>query len=350
MVQDKARNSKKKVAEGMVDKPAHNSSNLGEKSGVSIEPVPERGEGQRVDNFLMTRLKGVPKSKIYQIIRKGEVRVNKKRVKPSYKLSQDEMIRIPPIRLPDKGPIDPAKLNSKSLAQIEAAILYEDEYLIVINKPSGLAVHGGSGISLGLIEMMRLARPEAKYIELVHRLDRETSGCILLAKKPSVLKELHQLIISHSMTKIYVALLSGNWKGRQHEVNAPLKKNTLKSGERVVRVSGEGKPSKSIFTIKERSGDSTLAEVKLITGRTHQIRVHAQFSGFPILGDSKYGKDDINNAVKKVGLKRMFLHAKTLSVPLSKYDQPLVIHAPLDKNLTGFLSSQGYKSFSGKER
>ncbi len=305
-------------------------------SKVVQEQISEHADGQRLDNYLLNRLKGVPKSKIYQIIRKGEVRLDKKRVKPSTRVHEGQTLRIPPIRKDDEGEAKGKIKLDKHQAQIKAiskAILYEDDYLLVINKPAGLAVHGGSGISLGLIELLRASRDEGSFLELVHRLDRETSGCMVIAKKGSVLRELHRLIRDGGMEKHYQALLSGRWKGASHLIEAPLQKNTLQSGERIVRVSREGKESKTLFKVLERFKDASLVDALLLTGRTHQIRVHSQYAGFPIIGDEKYGYPDVNQRFHNLGFNRMFLHACSLSLPLSMYDKPLEILAPLDENM-----------------
>jgi len=311
-------------------------------SQVILETVSEHDEGQRLDNFLLKRLKGVPKSKIYQIIRKGEVRVDKKRAEASSKLHEGQIVRIPPVRQSPKNEDIVAgkvklKKNQAQILAIEAAVLYEDKHLLVVNKPSGLAVHGGSGVSLGLIELLRASRPQQEFLELVHRLDRETSGCIVIAKRGASLRELHELIRESKIEKHYYALVKGRWNGSKHTIDAPLEKNNLKSGERIVRVSSEGKESKTIFTIKEHFKNATLVDAELLTGRTHQIRVHCQFAGHPILGDEKYGNPDANAAFAQIGLTRMFLHAHSLSLPLSFYDEPLIIKAHLDESLQGCL-------------
>jgi 23S rRNA pseudouridine955/2504/2580 synthase len=253
---------------------------------VAMATVTEDQLGQRLDNFLMVRLKGVPKSAIYRMIRKGEVRVNKGRIKPEYKLQVGDVVRIPPAHT--KPVRDNVFVGDSLKMQLEAAILYEDDGLIVINKPSGLAVHGGSGVSLGVIEALRLMRPKQRFLELVHRLDRDTSGCLMVAKKRSVLKKLHEDLRDGRMGKTYLALLWGRWNGLEHRIEAPLRKFHLPSGERVVRVSADGKPSLTLFRQLELYGNATLVEAKPITGRTHQIRVHAQFAGHAIAGDDKY--------------------------------------------------------------
>ncbi|NPU94241.1 MAG: 23S rRNA pseudouridine(955/2504/2580) synthase RluC [Gammaproteobacteria bacterium] len=264
--------------------------------------------GQRIDNFLVTRLKGVPKSAIYRMIRKGEVRVNKGRIKPEYKLELGDTVRIPPARTAQRDET-PLFVGDQLKIQLEAAILFEDNGLIVLNKPSGLAVHGGSGLSLGVIEALRVIRPQQKFLELVHRLDRDTSGLLLVAKKRSVLRQLHDDLREGRVEKTYLALVYGRWNGRQHRIEAPLKKFDLASGERVVRVSQEGKPSLTLFEQKRLFEQATLVEAKPVTGRTHQIRVHAQFAGHPIAGDDKYIPREQDALFRDKGLKRLFLHA-----------------------------------------
>lgn len=264
--------------------------------------------GQRIDNFLLARLKGVPKSAVYRMIRKGEVRVNKGRTKPEYKLAEGDSVRVPPARTAQKDE-GPAFIGDQLKKQLELAILHEDGGLIVLNKPSGLAVHGGSGVSLGVIEALRAMRPQQKFLELVHRLDRDTSGILLIAKKRSVLKQLHDDLREGRVDKTYLALVAGRWNGRQHRIEAPLKKFDLASGERVVRVSQEGKPSLTHFTQVRLYEQATLVEASPVTGRTHQIRVHAQFAGHPIAGDDKYISREQNSFFVEKGLKRLFLHA-----------------------------------------
>jgi 23S rRNA pseudouridine955/2504/2580 synthase len=304
---------------------------------VRFVEISEGNEGQRIDNFLITALKGAPKSLIYRIVRKGEVRVNKKRVKPEYKLQLNDLVRIPPVRLSERQ--EPPKISHNLTELLEAAILYEDNDLIVVNKPSGLAVHGGSGISLGLIESFRQMRPQAKFLELVHRLDRDTSGCILLAKKRSALKLMHESLQKSTITKIYHALVVGSWSDRKRKVDAPLRKNELKSGERVVKVSVDGKVSLTEFKVLERFGrQATMVEARPITGRTHQIRVHCQYEGHSIIGDEKYGTDEVNSEMKRHGFNRLFLHAAELRFPLPSGGRK-VIKAPLDISLQKAVAS-----------
>lgn len=299
--------------------------------GVQLVPVNEDNAGQRIDNFLLTRLKGVPKSMIYRILRKGEVRVNKKRVRPEYRLEDGDLVRIPPVRVAQRD--EPRQVGDKLTQQLEARILFESKEILIINKPSGLAVHGGSGISLGLIEALRQMRPECRFLELVHRLDRDTSGCIMVAKKRSALRYMHDALQRKKVNKIYHALVVGNWPSRSKQVDAPLLKNELKSGERVVKVDAAGKASLTQFKVLRRfSPDATLVEARPITGRTHQIRVHCQFAGHAIVGDEKYCADHLNRTFKAQGFGRLMLHAARLRVELAD-GEVLDVEAPLDKEL-----------------
>jgi len=295
---------------------------------VSWQTVDAEYAGQRIDNFLMARLKGVPKSLVYRILRKGEVRVNKKRAKPDYKLQAGDLVRIPPVRVAEANPLPSAKLDS--VQQLEQQILYEDDVLMVMNKSAGMAVHGGSGLQFGLIESLRALRPNAKHLELVHRLDRETSGCILISKRRSALRSLHEQLREKKMDKQYYALVRGQWQAHLNLVSAPLQKNTLKSGERVVRVDADGKESQTRFRIKEKFSDCTLVEASPITGRTHQIRVHALHAGHPIACDDKYGDEAFDAKIKASGLNRLFLHAHQLSFFHPQTDKQMTVNAPLD--------------------
>lgn len=304
--------------------------------GVHLYEVGPENQAQRIDNFLLSYLKGVPKSLIYRILRKGEVRVNKGRVKPTYRLQTGDQVRIPPVRVADSPP---AKRPAEALlARVEQSILYEDKGLLVVNKPSGLAVHGGSGLSFGLIEALRQLRPEARFLELGHRLDRDTSGCLVIAKKRSVLRQFHELLRNNGVDKRYTALLAGRWEGEEHRVEAPLRKNVLRSGERLVRVDPEGKRALTFFRPIALYGRATLVEVKLITGRTHQVRVHAAHAGHPIAGDEKYGDEAFNRAMAGLGLKRLFLHARSLNFELPDQGQRLSLEAPLEPALTAVLN------------
>lgn len=293
--------------------------------------------GQRIDNFLLARLKGVPKSVIYRVLRKGEVRVNKKRIKPEYKLQQDDVVRIPPITVATQA--EPVSVKLSMVKNLEQHILFEDNDLIVLNKPSGMAVHGGSGLQFGVIEALRALRPLAKHLELVHRLDRDTSGCLLIAKKRSVLTHLHEQLRNKTVEKKYWALVAGDWDNKVRKVTEPLKKNTLQSGERVVRVDEQdGKPSETRFRILQRYQQGTLVEAFPVTGRTHQIRVHTACKGHPIACDDKYGDNVFTAQMQQLGLNRLFLHAKTLSFMHPMNETTLRVEAPLDEALEQALS------------
>ncbi|MEZ2695763.1 23S rRNA pseudouridine(955/2504/2580) synthase RluC, partial [Hafnia alvei] len=277
-------------------------------------------------------LKGVPKSMIYRIVRKGEVRVNKKRIKPEYKLQPGDEVRIPPVRIAerDEAPVS-AKLDK--VAALNDCIIFEDDHLLVLNKPSGTAVHGGSGLSFGVIEGLRALRPEARFLELVHRLDRETSGVLLVAKKRSALRALHEQLRMKGMQKDYLALVRGQWQSHCKVVQAPLLKNILQSGERIVRVNAEGKPSETRFKVEERFEHATLVKASPVTGRTHQIRVHALHAGHPIAFDDRYGDRDFDAELKGTGLDRLFLHAAALRFEHPNTGETMRVEAPMDKKL-----------------
>ncbi len=297
--------------------------------------------GQRVDNFLMGYLKGVPKTLIYRILRKGEVRVNRGRVKAEYRLQSGDLLRIPPVRVSEaKSAPKPA---GRDRAALEQRIIFEDKDLLVINKPSGMAVHGGSGLSYGVIEAMRQLRPQARRLELVHRLDRDTSGCLILAKKTTVLRDLHEQIRADNMLKLYLALIQGDLPKGPVAVTVPLRKNVTRSGERMVVVAEDGKPSHTEFKAVQRFGRATLAEAKLFTGRTHQIRVHAKYIGQPIAGDDKYGDGAFNRDMKARGLKRLFLHARALSFTHPGSGEELAVTAPLDDDLKAVLDKLSHE-------
>ncbi len=306
------------------------------KRGVQFEEISEDYAGQRLDNFLMTRIKGAPKSLIYRVIRKGEVRVNKGRIKPDYRLKEGDLVRIPPVQVSEAEPV--TAVPDRMAGDIESAILYEDEHLIAVNKPKGLAVHGGSGIKLGLIEALRVVRPDAKRLELVHRLDRDTSGVILVAKKRSTLVALHKMLqAKQGIQKRYLALVYGSWPKHLKDVKAPLQKNELKSGERIVRVSQEGKPSHTRYGLERRFEGYTLVNAEPVTGRTHQIRVHCQFSGHAIVGDDKYASDAELKTSREQGGKRLFLHAQSLKFKHPASGEWLRLEAPLDEDYQNFL-------------
>ncbi|CAD7491263.1 TPA: 23S rRNA pseudouridine(955/2504/2580) synthase RluC [Aeromonas dhakensis] len=303
---------------------------------VQLLTIEAEHDGQRIDNFLKTQLKGVPKSLIYRILRKGEVRVNKKRIKPEYKLCTGDEVRVPPVRVAEKNELPSANLGS--IQRLESQILFEDDAMIVLNKPSGMAVHGGSGLSFGVIEGLRALRPEARFLELVHRLDRDTSGVLLVAKKRSALRSLHEQLRVKTMRKQYLALVRGQWQPHVKVVNAPLRKNDLQSGERVVRVSADGKPSETRFRIARQFAEATLVECSPITGRTHQIRVHTLHAGHPIACDDKYGEAAFDEKMRSQGLKRLFLHAWRLTFTHPADGREMQVEAPLSPELETFLN------------
>lgn len=306
-------------------------------NSVHILSIEAGYDGQRIDNFLINYLKGVPKSLVYRILRKGEVRVNKGRIQASYRLQVGDQVRIPPVRVAEKGP--QTRLDDRLLNRLETAILFEDKRIIVLNKPSGLAVHGGSGLNYGVIEALRQMRPDERQLELVHRLDRDTSGCLLIAKKRSTLRALHELMRTAGIDKRYLALVNGHWQRDRIDVNVPLLKNTLQGGERVVVVDPRGKESLTRFSVRQRYSHYMLVEARLMTGRTHQIRVHAAHLDTPISGDEKYGDAEANKQIRSLGLKRLFLHAETLRFRWPDENQDQHFKAPLEPKLNKLLSS-----------
>jgi 23S rRNA pseudouridine955/2504/2580 synthase len=305
--------------------------------GATIVTIDAEYAGQRVDNYLLRHLKGVAKSRIYRAIRSGEVRINSGRIKALYRLQAGDKLRVPPIRVAAEQEVQ--KPSQQLLELLEQSILFENEQVIVINKPSGLAVHGGSNCRVGLIEAVRIMRPEAVFLELAHRLDQPTSGCLLLAKTRPAMLDLHQLMREQKLHKVYLALVRGVWADGERIIEAPLLKNILQSGERMVKVSPEGKAARSIFRPLQIFKNMTLVEVTLITGRTHQIRVHAAHIGHPIAGDEKYGDPRFNLRCRSAGLSRLFLHA-------SEVDTSSVggvsLCAPLERSLLIFLQQQTF--------
>ena len=299
---------------------------------VQLLTIGDEADGQRLDNYLLSRLKGVPKSRIYRIIRKGEVRINKKRAKADSRLMDGDQVRIPPIRM--DAAKTPAKAHTGLRQQVEQAIVYEDDELLVVNKPSGLAVHGGSGVALGLIEVIRQMRPQQRFLELVHRLDRDTSGCIMLAKKRTMLTALHEALRHEGVTKSYQALVFGRWAKHRHQVDVPLLKNQLRSGERLVKVDQSGKASLTRYRVLERFSDATWIEAQPVTGRTHQIRVHCQWAGHAIVGDKKYATEQDNQQFASLGAKRLCLHAAALEVCLPGERTAQTFCAELDGELS----------------
>ncbi len=306
------------------------------KHSVKFVEINAQNAGQRIDNFLLSQLKGVPKGHIYKIIRKGEVRVNKGRIKQTYKLQYGDTVRVPPVSL-EKKKDQPAPGRSL-LTLIEESIIFEDAGLLAINKPSGVAVHGGSGVSYGIIEAIRILKPNEKFLELIHRIDKDTSGCLLIAKKRSTLLAIQDLLRHRQTDKRYLTLLCGKPDFKQTKVTAPLLREALKSGERLVRVDAKGKESTSFFKIIQQFNDSALAEVKIVTGRTHQIRVHAKYLGHNVVADSKYANYACNQRYKHKGLKRLFLHSSQISFIYPETGQNLTIKAPLSADLDHFLT------------
>ena len=289
--------------------------------------------GQRLDNYLLSRLKGVPRSHVYRLIRSGQVRVNSGRVTARYRLADGDSVRVPPVRM--RPP--PSALDAGGLDWLEQRIVSEDDRLIVVDKPAGLAVHGGSGVELGLIEAFRSLRPKAKALELVHRLDRATSGCLMIAKRRSALRRLHGLMRDGAVTKRYLALVQGNWQHGDVEIGTPLKIARGNAAQRV-RADASGKPALTRFALVEHFGTfASLLEVTLATGRTHQIRVHAASTGHPVAGDERYGNREFNAACRERGLRRMFLHAQLIEFVWPDNDQEFVASAPLPDELRAFL-------------
>jgi len=294
--------------------------------GVQLLEINARNEQQRLDNFLLSKLKGIPKSRVYKLLRSGQVRVNKGRKKADYRLKTGDIVRIPPVRMAEA---DDSKAPQHLVDRVSQSVIFEDSQLLVLNKPTGIAVHSGSNLKFGVIEMLRQARPDAEMLELVHRLDRETSGCLVIAKTLAALNQLHQHFRDKAahMEKIYRAIVMGRWKGAEKNIDLPLLKKAPRSGERFVEVNPEGKDARSLFMPLQYKDDMSLMEIKLFTGRTHQIRVHAQATGYPIAGDTKYGDKAFNKGLKKQGYKRMYLHAYKLSFELDGQDYNLC--APL---------------------
>jgi len=307
------------------------------KSAVSLRTVSDEEAGQRIDNFLLRHFKSVPRSRVYRLLRKGEVRVNRKRVEAEYRIQAGDSVRLPPVRIEAE---DAVRLPSSSLLElVEGAVIFQDKHLLVIDKPAGVAVHGGSGMSFGVIEALRASRPR-ETLELVHRLDRDTSGCLLVARDRPTLTALHALIRNGGMHKTYLALVAGSWQLGTKRVDAPLATDNRQHGERHVRVAAAGKDSVSVFKPIQFFGSlATLMEVDIPTGRTHQIRVHASFAGHPLLGDDKYGDREKNAALKQHGLKRTFLHAQSVAFEWPGSDVPFHVSAPLPAELSSVLDA-----------
>lgn len=297
---------------------------------VQFVDIDEDMAGQRIDNFLRNQLKNIPKSMIYRIVRKGEVRVNKKRIKAEYKLKAGDLVRIPPVTIEEKTEENVPSTKLNKVSELEQCIIYEDDHLLILNKPSGTAVHGGSGLKFGAIEALRALRPDARFLELVHRIDRDTSGILLVAKKRSALRHLQAQFREKTVQKYYFALVMGEWKNSCKVVNAPLLKNEVNS---IVRVNPNGKASETRFKVLEKFQDATLVQASPITGRTHQIRVHAQYTGHPIAWDDRYGDRRFDAYTGKVGLNRLFLHAANIKFTHPGSEEKMDISAPMEKRL-----------------
>lgn len=296
------------------------------------------GEGQRLDNFLLRELAGVPRSRVYRLLRRGEVRVNGKRKQADYRLVADDEVRLPPVRDRRADDLAPRQVPDSLLDTVREAIVHEDERVLVLNKPAGLAVHGGSGLAFGAIEALRALRP-SESLELAHRLDRDTSGCLLVARTRPVLRILHALLRNGEMEKHYVALVAGRWRLGRKTIDAPVLTNVRQGGERVVRVHAQGKIAISVFAPEKHYRDlATRMDVAIQTGRTHQIRVHAAFAGHPVAGDEKYGDREFNLQMRELGLRRMFLHAASLAFAWPDTKTAFRVSADLPADLAALLA------------
>ncbi|MDE2294340.1 MAG: RluA family pseudouridine synthase [Gammaproteobacteria bacterium] len=317
------------------------------RSTVATQRIDAADAGQRIDNFLLRHFKSVPRSRVYRLLRKGEVRVNGKRIDADYRLEAGDTVRLPPVRIEHEA--GPGRPSASLQALIERAVIHEDRHLLVIDKPSGVAVHGGSGMSFGVIETLRAARPD-EPLELVHRLDRDTSGCLLVARDRPTLVALHALIRDGGMHKTYLALLAGSWQLGKKRIDAPLATDARERGERHVHVAAAGKASVSLFKPVQFFGSlATLMEVEIPTGRTHQIRVHARHAGHPVLGDDKYGDRERNAAMREFGLDRIFLHAHSVAFDWPGTGVPFHASAPLPPDLAAVID-QLSRVRSGKRR
>ncbi|MGV3002588.1 23S rRNA pseudouridine(955/2504/2580) synthase RluC [Vibrio sp. E150_018] len=300
------------------------------KTEVKFVDIDADMAGQRIDNFLRNQLKQIPKSMVYRILRKGEVRVNKKRVKAEYKIQAGDIVRIPPVRISAEEDAVPVSTKLDKVSELENCIIFEDDSMLILNKPSGTAVHGGSGLKFGAIEALRALRPQARFLELVHRIDRDTSGILLVAKKRSALRHLQAQFREKTVQKYYFALVMGEWKSSCKVVKAPLLKNEVNS---IVRVNPNGKPSETRYKILEKFNQATLVQASPITGRTHQIRVHCQYVGHPIAWDDRYGDRRFDAYTGQVGLNRLFLHAANIQFTHPATDEAMDISAPMEVKL-----------------
>ena len=303
--------------------------------------VGEAGAGQRLDNFLGKLLVDVPRSLVFRVIRKGEVRVNGKRAKPDVRLQASDIVRVPPVRLGEAAP--PRRAPPTMVAGVTGAIILEEPRLLVIDKPAGVAVHGGSGVSFGVIEALRAARPD-ETLELVHRIDRETSGVLLVSRKPAALRTLHALLREGRVEKRYLALVKGKWELGKKRIDVPLRTDIRVSGERTVKADASGKEAASVFKPIQFFGKkATLVEVELETGRTHQIRVHAAHAGYPLAGDEKYGDAEFNATMQELGLTRMFLHAHHVSFVWPESGNEFSVSTPLPPELSAVIDTLAEK-------
>jgi len=302
-------------------------SNKPQKTAVSLVEISNAQLNQRLDNFLFKQLDNVPRTRIYRIIRKGEVRVNKKRSKPDYKLQIGDQVRIPPVHLGQEKP-QKSRPPKQLLSRLEQAVLFENNDILILDKPAGLAVHAGSGVDYGVIDAMRMLYPQTE-IELVHRLDRDTSGCLLLTKNRQALLAMQALLQGNLLSKNYIAVVQGSWPRELTEISQPLKKFYLPNGERRVQVHAEGKSAISRVRLLRGGKRYSVIQVELVTGRTHQIRVHCQAQGHAIAGDDKYGDSEFNRSMRQRRIKRLMLHATSLELPFSDYTSEVVINAPL---------------------
>lgn len=301
------------------------------------EPIGEENAGQRLDNFLLKHFGALPKSLLYRMIRKGEIRVNSKRIAVHYRLTVGDQLRLPPkLRYESAQPTIKPHYPKNLVQFLNESILYEDEDMIVVNKPNGLAVHGGSSVSYGLIEVLKDAWPQWPGLELVHRIDKETSGCIMLAKRRQSLVRLHTLLKENQIKKYYYAIVQGQWQGGK-TINAPLARREGSFSERLVKVDAQGDQACTEIKVIQRFKEASLIEAQPITGRTHQIRVHTEFMGHPIIGDSKYGKRDLNLQLKKLGFERLYLHAHRLIIPRVN-QEPLIVTAPMPDTFNEFIA------------
>lgn len=311
------------------------------KAGVEHREIASGEAGQRLDNYLLRQLKGVPRSRIYRLLRKGEVRVNGRRSKPDYRLERGDRVRLPPVARGTSRPLEELPLPQGLAQTLAGAVLLEDSDLLVLNKPAGLPVHGGSGVPVGVIEAMRRLRPQEPFLELAHRLDRETSGCLVLARNRPALQAFHASLREGGVEKTYLALVAGQWRGGPRRVQQGLTRNARRGEVRLVRVDEEGRDADSLFTPLAHYDGATWMEVQIGTGRTHQIRVHAAHEGHPVAGDRHYGDFAFNRRLRRLGLRRLFLHARSLSFTLASSGQSYHLDAPLDPDLARVLERLG---------